>query len=295
MRAVSVGLLSFFVLSWPLLTAQALNPNPAQNKPAANQLTHPVAEADGCTPANAQSGRPAISPRRIEPQPYAVEFKTTTVQNLVDGTTITRKTREVEARNSRGDQLTVRTMIQEYGARIENVEQGHVHFAEDDSFLQWDSSSKSATLQKMPPRDQHNGCWANATGPLAISYNSTHRMNIGPAFDSSQKYIQPEQKTEQLGEDLIEGIKAQGIRTISTIPAGAIGNDKPLVSTQEVWIAEELPGVSLRLVISDPRFGKQTREVTSLKLGEPDTELFAAPKGYSLKTLEMHQVPCTAE
>jgi hypothetical protein len=39
--------------------------------------------------------------------------------------------------------------------------------------------------------------------------------------------------TESLGNQIIEGVLAQGTRTTMTIPAGAMGNEKPIVVTEE--------------------------------------------------------------
>ena len=42
-------------------------------------------------------------------------------------------------------------------------------------------------------------------------------------------------KTEDLGTQNIEGIMCEGTRHVTTIPAGAIGNDRPIEVTYERW------------------------------------------------------------
>ena len=229
----------------------------------------------------------------MQPQPYSVEYKVTSVQTLANGTKITRETREAQARASNGDQMSSNSMAQELGAHLETVENVYVKIAEDDSSLQWNTQTKVATRLVMLPRDQRTGCWADEQGNRRMTFNFPQpSANATQAALLRQKYVEPEMKTEDLGEDMIEGLKAHGSRTTTTIPAGAIGNDKPLVSTQELWMAMDFPGLMLRMVADNPRFGKNTREVTNLKLGEPDPAQFEPPQGYTVKTIELHQVPC---
>jgi hypothetical protein len=58
--------------------------------------------------------------------------------------------------------------------------------------------------------------------------------------------------TEKLGLRNIEGVMAEGTRRTKTIPIGAIGNDRPLVSTSEEWYSPELKREVL-YTFSDPR------------------------------------------
>jgi hypothetical protein len=97
---------------------------------------------------------------------------------------------------------------------------------------------------------------------------------------------------EDLGTDVIQGVEVHGYRSTTTIPAGRIGNDRPIVSTNEYWTAPSLGGLTLRSVNDSPQSGKQMREVTSLSIGDPDPSVFQPPEGYKVKVEEMHEVPC---
>ena len=99
-------------------------------------------------------------------------------------------------------------------------------------------------------------------------------------------------QAEDLGITMIEGVEAHGRRMTRTIAAGQIGNDQPIVVTNEYWSAPSLGGLTLKSVTDDPRNGKTTREITHLDLGEPDPALFQPPPGYDIKIQELHQVPC---
>jgi hypothetical protein len=92
-----------------------------------------------------------------------------------------------------------------------------------------------------------------------------------------------ESRTEELGSRDFEGVMADGRRTITTIPADAIGNERPIEISYERWYSKEL-----ELVVyskhSDPRFGDQTYKLTNLVRTEPDPSLFTLPQGYKLMT-----------
>lgn len=92
-----------------------------------------------------------------------------------------------------------------------------------------------------------------------------------------------ETRTEELGSRDFEGVTADGKRTVTTIPADAIGNERPIEISYERWYSKQL-----ELVVyskhSDPRFGDQTYKLTNLVRSEPDPSLFTLPQGYKLLT-----------
>jgi hypothetical protein len=96
-------------------------------------------------------------------------------------------------------------------------------------------------------------------------------------------YSKWESRTEELGTQNIEGVDAEGTRTITTIPAGAIGNERPIEITYEKWYSRELQLVVLSRH-NDPRFGEQTYRLTNIIRSEPDPSLFTPPNGYRLVT-----------
>ena len=88
-------------------------------------------------------------------------------------------------------------------------------------------------------------------------------------------------KTESLGSRTIDGISATGTRTMTTIPAGTIGNGKDLVVTRESWYSTGLKLV-IRSAQSDPRFGEATYSLTNIQRNGPDPALFEVPAGYTI-------------
>ena len=80
-------------------------------------------------------------------------------------------------------------------------------------------------------------------------------------------------KTEQLGNMSIEGVQAQGTRTTTTIPAGAIGNDKPIDIVDERWYSPDLQ-MTVMTKHSDPRTGETSFALKNINRSSPPPYLF---------------------
>jgi len=91
-----------------------------------------------------------------------------------------------------------------------------------------------------------------------------------------------ETHTEQLGVQNFEGVDAVGTRTITTIPADAIGNERPIEIVYERWYSKELQMI-VYSKHSDPRFGEQTYRLTNINRSEPDPSLFQVPTSYRIE------------
>jgi len=87
---------------------------------------------------------------------------------------------------------------------------------------------------------------------------------------------------EQLGKQIIEGVEAEGNRTTITIPAGEIGNERPIEIVSESWYSPELQMVIMTRH-SDPRSGETTYRLTNINRTEPAKTLFEVPTDYTLK------------
>jgi hypothetical protein len=74
---------------------------------------------------------------------------------------------------------------------------------------------------------------------------------------------------------------ARGRRTVTTIPVGQIGNDRPIEITDEQWESAELK----LLVLSrhhDPRTGDVEYRLTNVSRAEPAFDLFTVPADYTV-------------
>lgn len=91
-----------------------------------------------------------------------------------------------------------------------------------------------------------------------------------------------EGKTESLGKKTLEGVSVEGTRTTIEIPAGRVGNDKPLQVVTERWFSAELQTVVMSRHI-DPLIGEQIFRLTNIKRGEPSREFFVVPNDYKIE------------
>ena len=88
-------------------------------------------------------------------------------------------------------------------------------------------------------------------------------------------------KTETLAAKQIEGVQAEGRRVTTTILAGQIGNERPIVTVTERWFSPQLQ-VLMLMTHNDPRMGQNSYKLTKVTLGEPDHSLFELPAGYTV-------------
>ncbi|MDX6385095.1 MAG: hypothetical protein QOK48_2668 [Blastocatellia bacterium] len=92
-------------------------------------------------------------------------------------------------------------------------------------------------------------------------------------------------KQEDLGTQTIEGVSAQGSRTTITLPAGTIGNERPIDIVEERWFSKDLQTV-IMTKRSDPRSGEVIYRLTNIDRSEPDHSLFEVPAGYTIREEE---------
>lgn len=85
--------------------------------------------------------------------------------------------------------------------------------------------------------------------------------------------------TESLGEREIEGVTAEGTRTIVTIPPGALRNELPMQIVTERWYSPKLKSAVL-IERVDPRVGRSVYRLTGIKRTEPAASLFTVPGNY---------------
>jgi len=89
-------------------------------------------------------------------------------------------------------------------------------------------------------------------------------------------------KKDDLGVQTTNGVSAQGTRYTHTIPAGQIGNDKPIIVVSERWYSPDLQ-IVVKSTRNDPRFGETTYTLTNIQRQEPAANLFAVPSDYTVE------------
>lgn len=108
-----------------------------------------------------------------------------------------------------------------------------------------------------------------------VMFNDVTVKKIGP--DSGE----PAPNTENLGDQTIDGIHVTGTRMTHTIPAGKMGNEKPITVTSERWYSPELKA-TITTKHNDPWAGELKTELKNVSSSEPDASLFAVPADYKV-------------
>lgn len=119
-----------------------------------------------------------------------------------------------------------------------------------------------------------------------IAYKMTHPPRVIARFRHFARQVRIEHEwnetSQSLGTRTFDGVTAYGTRTTMVIPAGAIGNEKPIKVISDRWYSPKLE-VNVMTRRDDPRFGVVTYKLTNIKLGEPPASLFKVPAGYTVK------------
>jgi hypothetical protein len=125
-------------------------------------------------------------------------------------------------------------------------------------------------------------------GPEIATQKALTVMDIGKMDTEKMAKLKAETfgeggevSTEDLGTQTMEGVLVEGTRTTRTIPAGEIGNEKPISIVTEVWTSPELKTVVMSKR-SDPRMGEHTFQLTNIVRAEPDASLFKVPADFKI-------------
>ena len=106
-------------------------------------------------------------------------------------------------------------------------------------------------------------------------------MGFPPMMEPAARLPLKKGTGESLGKQTIEGVQAEGTRNVSTIEAGAIGNDRPITVSSESWYSADLQMVVMSKH-SDPRNGDESFRLTNIQRAEPAAYLFQPPAGYQI-------------
>ena len=89
-------------------------------------------------------------------------------------------------------------------------------------------------------------------------------------------------RVETLGKQTVEGVSCEATRRTHTIPAGQIGNDRPIEIVTETCLSQELKTMLSSRTL-DPMHGETTMRMTGLSRAEPAASLFEVPAGYTVR------------
>jgi len=128
----------------------------------------------------------------------------------------------------------------------------------------------------------------------AMPRHTKGAANGGPASDEStvgEPHRGPGDSAnvvkETLGTQTINGVAAEGTRYTRTIPAGRMGNDRPLTIVREEWYSTDLQMV-VQSKRTDPFVGETVYNVTNIQRTAPSPSLFTVPSDYTIKAAPAH-------
>lgn len=221
--------------------------------------------------------------------PYSATMTNESVQILADGTRITQTTTGTVARDSQG--RTRRDASLPAIGNLSATDAPHLVFIQDPvAQTAYVLNLTDKIAQKMPTGQVS----INTSGPASGGTKFMMRVEgsvpagdpppLPPAPVMMQRFVANDQDkatTEDLGSQTMEGVQASGVRTTRTIPAGEIGNDRPISIVTEVWTSPDLKTIvySKR---TDPRMGEQTFQLTNITQSEPDASLFTVPADFKI-------------
>ncbi|HEV7968977.1 MAG TPA: hypothetical protein VGP19_15470 [Candidatus Acidoferrales bacterium] len=224
----------------------------------------------------------------VQGAPYSATITNENIQTLEDGTHIAQNSTGSIARDSQG-----RTRQDASLPPIGNLSAAdapHIVFIQDPvSQTAYTLNLTDKTAQKMPvlpPNLSTAGPASAGPGKFVMQMSDVPAGGPPPPGIVMQRTFianndQGQVNTEDLGSQTMEGVLVNGIRSTHTIPAGEIGNDKPITIVTEVWTSPDLKTIvySKR---TDPRMGQQTFQLTNIVRSEPDASLFTVPADFKL-------------
>jgi hypothetical protein len=221
----------------------------------------------------------------VKGSPYSAEAVTETTQTLADGNRIVQKSTATLYRDSSGRERREQSLpvIGPFTAQGDAPQ--IISISDPVAGVNYSLNSKERVAVKLPtlPFPQPGiGTKENfdvmVNGP-AMGVTTGGPIMVYKSVTSSERAAP---KVEQLGWKLIEGLQAEGTRSTITIPAGEVGNDRPIEIVDEQWRSPDLQMI-IHSKHSDPRMGETVYSLTNVNRAEPSPALFQVPPDYTIQ------------
>ena len=228
--------------------------------------------------------------------PYSAEAVTESTQTLSDGNRIINKTTASIYRDSEGRTRREQT-IRAIGPFAKGGEPHQTIYISDPvAGTAYTLDPKSRVARKMPPfRFKMAAPPPHPEGKAGVPPDAPMKFEFKIQPDDTVMHKQAAEvgvkmgwarnnnaRVEDLGKQNIEGVEAEGKRTTVTIPAGEIGNERPIEIVSERWYSPELQMIVMTRH-SDPRFGENSYRLTNINRSEPARSLFEVPADYTVQ------------
>ncbi len=243
-----------------------------------------------------------VEGKTVKGAPYSAQAVTETTQTLADGNRIVNKSstaiaRDGEGRTRReqnikgvgpwatGETAPSLVFINDPASQVGYVLETNTHTARKTTLSTSSANSANEALHKKLMAEIESG---GAVGSGAMHTETiTVRKMVGDGeapvvmAQVHNKAADEAMAMESLGSKMIEGVRADGKRFTRTVPAGEMGNEKPMAFVNEVWTSPELQ-VTIMSRHSDPQAGETVYTLTNIRRSEPDPALFSVPADYTV-------------
>src|SRR5712664_2834793 len=226
--------------------------------------------------------------------PYSATITNESIQTLADGNRLVQTSTGTTARDSQG-RTRQDTVLPAIG-NLSAANAPHLIFIHDPvAQTSYTLNLTEKTAQKMPALPPLAGSTAGVAVSMRVIEGNGPPLPPPDAMPTTmaapapgvffEKHLvtseQDQGNSEDLGSQTMEGVIVNGVRTTHTIPAGQIGNDRPITIVTEVWTSPDLKTVvySKR---SDPRMGEQTFRLTNILRTEPSPSLLTVPADFKI-------------
>ena len=208
--------------------------------------------------------------------PYSAERVTESVKVLADGNRIVQRTTEKRYRDSDG-----RT-------RVESEWKGKPLVQIQDpvagmSYRLYPEAKTGYRMAIAAPAPAARTAGAAVGGSEGTAPGATKvAEQLAPALAGEMAAAATQSRS--LGTKQIEGMRVEGTQVTMTIPAGAVGNIRPMVGTEDTWSARDL-GVPVLVKTDNPFMGESVMRLQNVSRLEPPTALFAVPADYTVREI----------
>jgi hypothetical protein len=215
---------------------------------------------------------PPPNPLSVAGAPFSAVATQEITREFTDGNRMTRTVRVTHYYRDSAGRMRIEREFSQQSAGAQATLQGSVEEIDDPvSGERYLLIPRTRTAEVLKGRTTAPLVQPPFTAPGITAYFGG--LTIRP---NDQGWSQP----ESLGEQVIEGIRAVGMRREYTLAAGAIGNEKPIGITIEQWFSPDL-GMIVSKTGHATTGGGSSYHLKQIVQGDPDPTLFAIPTDYT--------------
>lgn len=230
----------------------------------------------------------SVGGKVVKGAPYSAQGVTETVQVLGDGNRISNKSTTTIYRDGEGRERREQTLNAIGPLASQEGSSQTIIITDPVAQATYTLNPQARTYRKMgavsvaytaKPGVAVAGSVASSASPR-ITISTATTAAVGDNVIYYRNNAQHSTKNEDLGTQMIEGVRAQGTRSTITIPAGEIGNERAIDIVSERWYSPDLQTVVMTKH-NDPRTGETTYRLTNIVRAEPLHSLFEVPSDFT--------------